>query len=107
MDRPIEGRSGAWFWLWLAFVPGCGSGDGSGRLAQGAMARAYSPDRAPVRIFFADKVERAASGTRVRVLADAEGEAAGARRRVVVAVQDGAFRGMAGQMERADLRPGD
>ncbi len=90
-------------WLWLASVAGCGSGDGSNRLAQGTTARAYSPDRAPVRIFFAQTTERTPAGTRVRVLADAETGAG--PRRVVVGIEEGAFRGMAGQMERGDLRP--
>ena len=80
--------------------PGCGSGDGSGRLAQGASARAYSADGKSVRIFFAEKVERISEGTRVDVLDDGERGELGARRKVVVAIQGGPLRGMAGQMER-------
>ncbi len=91
-------------WLGLAMAPGCGGDPASGRLDQGSAARAYSPDGSPVRVFFADRVEKTAASTRVKVLTDAEGVDADVHRRVVIAIEEGNFRGMAAQMERADLR---
>ena len=97
----------AWLAAWLALGPGCGGDASGGRLARGAAARAYRADGAAVPVFFASKTEQVPAGTRVKVLADSEGDAAEGGRRVVVAIQEGAFRGMAGQMDRADLRGGD
>ena len=92
---------------WIAAGPGCGGGDSGGRLAQGSTARADRGDGAQVHVYFSQKTEQVPAGTRVQVLSDSEGEVSDARRKVVVGIQDGAFRGMAGQMERADLRAVD
>jgi hypothetical protein len=53
------------------------------------------------------KTELLSEGTVVKVISDGDGDPSEPRRKVVVGIQDGPSRGLAAQMYRSDLRPGN
>lgn len=87
-------------------VAGCGGGPEAGRIAPGMLATAHGPGDKPVPVFFSEKSELLPAGTVVMIISDVEGNPSEPRRKVVVSIQDGPSKGMAGQMLRSDLRPG-
>ncbi len=99
----MDTRSG--FALILLLVAGCG-GDHEGRLSPGTTATTHGTDKKPVPVFFSETTELLPDGTVVKVIADGEGDPSEPRRKVIVSIQDGPSKGLAGQMYRSDLRPG-
>ena len=97
-------RHSADFAMLLALFAGCGMGVETSRIRAGSMASASGKDGTFVPVFFSGKTEQLPVGTRVRVIADQEGEPDQARRKVVVSIQAGPSQGLAGQMYRSDLR---
>jgi hypothetical protein len=86
-----------------ALLAGCGGGSETGRIPAGTMASAHGEDGTFVPVFFSDKTDQLPVGTRVRVIADQEGDPGQPRRKVVVSIQAGPSQGLAGQMYRSDL----
>jgi hypothetical protein len=78
-----------------------------GWMSPGITATAHGTDGKPVPAFFNSKTELLSEGTVVKVISDGEGDPSEPRRKVVVGIQDGPSRGLAAQMYRSDLRPGD
>ena len=88
-------------------VAGCGGNSHEGRMSPGMMVTAHGTGGNPIPAFFSSKTELLPEGTVVKVISDQEGEPSQARRKVVVGIQDGPSRGLAAQMYRSDLRPGE
>ena len=92
--------------LVLLAIAGCGSGSRTSRLEPGTLATVQGPDDRPVAIDFAAKTDLLPAGTVVRVISDREGDPSQARRKVMVSIQSAPSRGLGGQVDRANLRPG-
>jgi hypothetical protein len=101
----VDSRSG--LALILLLVAGCGGDREEGRISPGMTATAHGEEGKPVPVFFSEKTELLPDGTVVKVISDSEGEPSEPRRKVVVSIQDGPSKGLAGQMYRSDLRPGE
>ena len=93
--------------LLLMLMGGCGFDADKSRMTGGASASVHGETGQSVPVFFSEKTERLPVGSRVKVLADAEGDPSQPRRKVVVSIQAGPWQGMAAQMYRSDLRPAD
>ena len=76
-------------------------------MSPGMTATAHGAGGKPVSVFFSERTEMLAEGTVVKVISDREGEPSEARRKVVASIQDGPSKGLAGEMYRSDLRPGE
>ncbi len=91
----------------LILVAGCGDGPRTDRMTPGITATVHGLDDKPVPVFFSEKTALLPVGTVVRIISDGEGEPSQPRRKVVVGIQDGPYRGLAALMYRSDLRPGE
>jgi hypothetical protein len=94
--------------LALVLLPmaGCGGDADRSRIASGTVASVYGVTGQSVPVFFSEKTERLAVGSRVLVVSDREeDDPSRPDRKVVVSIQAGPWRGMAAQMNRSDLRP--
>jgi hypothetical protein len=93
--------------LFLLLAAGCGNDPQVGRMSPGTMATAHGMGGKPVPAFFSSKTELLPEGTVVQVISDAEPDPSRPRRKVVVGLRGGRSRGLAAQMYRSDLRPGE
>jgi hypothetical protein len=91
----------------LALLVGCGIDPDGGRMSPGMMAKAHGRDGKPVPAFFSGTTELLHEGTVVQVISDAEADPSQPRRKVVVGIRGGPSRGLAAQIYRSDLRPGE
>ena len=90
----------------LLLAAGCGNDSQVGRMSPGTTATAHGKDGKPVPAFFSSKTELLPEGTVVQVISDGEGDPSEPRRKVVVGIRGGPSRGLAAQVYRSDLRPG-
>jgi hypothetical protein len=91
--------------LVLLLMAGCGGDAHRSRIVSGTVVSVYGVSGQSAPVFFSEKTERLAVGSRVLVVSDQEDDPSRPDRKVVISIRDGPWKGMAAQMKRSDLRP--